>query len=187
MAYKSSAGGGNLCNFHLISSDHGTVTSSPALSIDAVVTTNPTGTGVTIVTIKSDNEIKTFINTYASAIAAQAAADEETILLDDSTSVTSASSGSSNQQFLIVSAGGTNADGVLAGAYIGTLTEDTGSHTREAKKFDQHTLGLEGVNALQDVTASLANTLLPSSHWGTGATVTIDTGNWKAEQYVAGA
>lgn len=189
MAYKTSGGAKkSLCKFYELSSDHSTTTLR--LTVEAVISTNPTGTGVTITTIKSDNEIKTFINDHASAIAAGGSGSEaESLKLDDGTSVTFGGSGSasSSAHFLVVSVGGENTDGVLAGAYIGTLTEDTGSHTREADKHDQHTLGLSGINAKTDVTVSTASGLLDNTVFGAGATMTLAEGKWKTEKFLAGA
>jgi hypothetical protein len=189
MAYKTT-GGAVSTRFALypISSDHGTVTTTPELVIDAVIKTGHNATTVEVEQIKSDTEFWDVINEFAHAVTSDAGGgNTETILLDDGTEVADggSSSSSSDQNFVFVSVGGENADGIKTTVGIGTITPDSGSHDQEGNKKDRPKLALTLVNALDDVV--LAADLFPTSIYAAAQTTTLLTGKSKKVDFLAPA
>ena len=189
MAYKTSAGGKSQFSIYLISADHGTITTPAALTVEAVVTTSKTGNGVTVDHIKSDTDLWDFINTYGNETASTATTTEaESVILDnESVTAGSSGSGSSSQNFLMISDGATNGDGVKCQAFLGTAGAEMGAHTQEAKKFDRPSLPFDLVNALQDVTCSVAASILDGTIYDAAATFDIPTGKNSQTKFLTAA
>lgn len=188
MAYLTT-GGATVSLFRAfpINSAHDTV-SAVELTVEAVVKTSRSGTGVSVESIKSDTALWDFINEFASELEAtgDTATEAETVLLDDESEVTYSGSGSSStgQQFLCISTGGTNTEGIKTQIFIATLNGESGAHDQEGKKFDRPTLQFDGVEAVADVTVTTTEL---GATYGAAATATLLTGKWIMTDFLPAA
>lgn len=182
MADKKLVGGGEKTLIFRLKADHSAIVQSDGTTTattnahatlaltDTIVkpTLDVAGAKFTINSIKVDDEVLSFLDDYLDE---NASTDSpETIRGEGGTLHTSSSSGSQDL-FAIAYAGGTNADGRLIIAAIGTLDPSSANFEAEYNKHSVTNLVFNLVQA--DAAIVFANGLLPSGKVGASATVTI--------------